>query len=341
MKKTFPLVSIIISNYNGVKLNILRDCLESFRHIDYPNYELILVDNASTDKSLKVAKKILGKNPKFKIIKNPVNMYSQGLDLGFSAARGEYIAYFNNDLAIEKRYFHKLIEAFNKYSRLALVQGKLLWYFDHQIIDSAGETMDIFGNPVTIGNKIKDDGQFDRNEEILSASGSACMLKRSIFKDIGQYDPYYGIGYEDMDLALRLRYKGFIVMRIPSAICYHKRGTTDLSAMVRIRVKWHFNKNRLATMIKNYPLSTLLEALPVTLFIYMGIMIYDAFVKRNLDLSLTRPSSVFWVLKNLPRIIEERRKIRKDANFSGDRKTFSLFASPNLFQKFSALILQK
>src|SRR3989344_1727361 len=313
MKKTFPLVSIIISNYNGVKLNILRDCLESFRHIDYPNYELILVDNASTDKSLKVAKKILGKNPKFKIIKNPVNMYSQGLDLGFSAARGEYIAYFNNDLAIEKRYFHKLIEAFNKYSRLALVQGKLLWYFDHQIIDSAGETMDIFGNPVTIGNKIKDDGQFDRNEEILSASGSACMLKRSIFKDIGQYDPYYGIGYEDIDLA----------------------------AMVRIRVKWHFNKNRLATMIKNYPLSTLLEALPVTLFIYMGIMIYDAFVKRNLDLSLTRPSSVFWVLKNLPRIIEKRRKITKDANFSGDRKTFSLLASPNLFQKFSALILQK
>ena len=265
MKKTFPLVSIIISNYNGVKLNILRDCLESFRHIDYPNYELILVDNASTDKSLKVAKKILGKNPKFKIIKNPVNMYSQGLDLGFSAARGEYIAYFNNDLAIEKRYFHKLIEAFNKYSRLALVQGKLLWYFDHQIIDSAGETMDIFGNPVTIGNKIKDDGQFDRNEEILSASGSACMLKRSIFKDIGQYDPYYGIGYEDMDLALRLRYKGFIVMRIPSAICYHKRGTTDLSAMVRIRVKWHFNKNRLATMIKNYPSDLLLKTLPVTI----------------------------------------------------------------------------
>ncbi|MDO8637954.1 MAG: glycosyltransferase, partial [Candidatus Daviesbacteria bacterium] len=105
----------MISNYNGAKLNILQDCLTSFKKIDYPNYELILVDNASTDNSIDIATKVLGKNPRFKIIKNPINIYSQGLNLGIKAAKGEYVAYFNNDVAIEKGYFHKLIESFDKY----------------------------------------------------------------------------------------------------------------------------------------------------------------------------------------------------------------------------------
>lgn len=333
-----PLISIVVSNYNGAKINILKDCLTSLKKIDYSNYEIILVDNASNDDSVKIAQEMMGKNPKFKIIQNSVNMYSQGLNLGLEAAKGEFVAYFNNDIALEKGYFHNLIKAFNCYPKLALAQGKLLWFYDHSIIDSAGESMDIFGNPVTIGYRSPDIRQYDKEEEILSASGSACVLKKTTLKKVGRYDPSYGIGYEDMDLALRLRHKGYQVMRIPTAICYHKRGATDLSSMVRIKVKWHFNKNRIATMIKNYPIGLLSVSLPVTVLIYFGIMLQE-WLSGKFSLGITRVTSLFWILFNLPYLLQQRKKIRKSATKKSDNRMLNLFALVNLIGKAKLVLL--
>ena len=338
---TWPEVSIVVSNYNGAKLNVLEECLESFKKIDYPNYEIILVDNASTDDSLAVAKKVIGKNPRFKIIRNRVNMYSLGLNLGLKASKGDYVAYFNNDLVIEKKYFLKLITAFKKYPKLALAQGKLLWYFDRSIIDSAGESMDVFGNPVTIGYKVKDEGQFDKEEEILSASGSACIFRKSVLVRIGGYAPYFGIGYEDMDLALRLQSRGFTIMRIPQALCYHKRGSTDLSPEVRVEVRWHFNKNRLATMIRNYPLNLLLTFLPGTFIIYFGSMVWETIALRNAPLAATRPRAFIWVVKHLPSLLTERKESRKLATPRDDQKILRLFSSANVADKIKAVVLDE
>lgn len=336
-----PKISIIVSNYNGAKLDILEDCLTSFKKIDYPSYEIILIDNASTDNSINIAIKVLGKNPLFRIIKNPVNIYSQGLNLGLNAAQGEYVAYFNNDVAIEKRYFHKLIEAFDKYPRLALAQGKLLWYFDHRIIDSAGETMDIYGNPVTLGNKSLDTHQFDKDEEILSASGSAGIIRKKFLKEVGVYAPDFGIGYEDMDLGLRIRQKGFSIMRIASAICYHKRGATDLAEMVRIKVRFNFNKNRLSTMIRNYSLFLFIKSLPVTILIYLGSFIWEVFTNKNLALALTRLQSILYVVLHLPQLLKERRNIRKDVTGKRDSEIIELFAKADIMGKIKAVILDK
>lgn len=339
MTNRFSLISIIISNYNGVKLDILQECLKSFKKVNYPNYEIILVDNASTDDSIKMAQKILGKDPRFKIIQNPVNMYSEGLNLGLNAANGEFIAYFNNDVVLEKNYFNELVKAFRRYPALALAQGKLLWYFDHKVIDSAGETMDIYGNPVTIGYKTADTHKFDNEEEILSASGSACIFRKSVLKEIGGYPPGFGIGYEDMDVALRLRRRGFTVMRIPSAICYHKRGATDLSSLVRIKVRWHFNKNRLSTMIRNYPLSLLISTLPVTILIYLGSFVWEVLTSKNIFLALTRLQAVFWIIVNLPALIKERSSIYKSKR--RDEEILKLFVRADIRGKIKAVISDK
>lgn len=341
MTERYPLISIIISNYNGAKLNILQECLESFKRIDYPNFELFLVDNASTDNSLEVAKKIFGKDPRLKLISNPVNMYSQGVNLGFREARGEYIALFNNDIGVGKCYLQKLLAAFKKYPKLAYAQGKLLWYFDHSIIDSAGETMDIYGNPVTIGYKLKDEHQFDQEEEILSATGAASLIKMEALRKVGEYDPQYGIGYEDMDHSLRFRHKGFTIMRIPSAVCYHKRGVTDLSSDVRIKVRWHFNKNRLSTMIRNYPLPLLIKAIPVTLLIYLGSMVWEIIAHKNIPLALSRPQAIFWVALNLPKLLKERRKISDSVIVQNSKKILKLFAPSDIGGKTLAVISDK
>lgn len=339
--KRWPKVSIIISNYNGLQLNLVIESLSSILNCDYPNYEVLLVDNASTDRSVEAVKRKFGKNRRLKIILNPVNMYSQGLNLGLDNATGEYIAFFNNDIEFKSGYFQKVIQAFKKYPKVHLIQGKIVYYYDHKILDSVGETMDIYGNPITIGAWTADDGTFNKLSDILSASGSASVIRKEAIKLIGKFDEDYGIGYEDMDLALRLRLKGLKVLYIPDAIIYHKRGKTDLSPLIRVRVRKQFNKNRIATMIKNYPATLLMRTLPVTIFLYTGAAVWEIFVKRKVNLGLTRFTAMFWIIMNIPSLFKKRFDIRGDINKKGEEHMLSLLSNRTLFESFLSFVRAK
>lgn len=333
MKKD-PKFSMIVSNLNGMNLNILSDCLKSLLKPNYDNWELIVVDNNSSDNSVEYVKKIFKGKSNCHLVQNPVNMYSQGLNLGATKASGEYLAFFNNDVALHKNYFSEILKAFKDNNNLAIVQGKLLNYFDRNKIDSAGESMDKYGNPVTIGAGERDSGQYDKPEEILSASGSACVIKKSIFLKIGKYDPDYGIGYEDMDLALRARRLGYIVKRYPKAIIYHKRASTDLAEFIRVRVKWNFNKNRITTMIKNYPISILFLTLPITIILYIGIALYEWIVRKKWIIGWVRITSIFYLITNIHNTIKKRSVINKLGAKDLSIKDLSLFSPKSIFSLF-------
>lgn len=337
----WPKVSIIISNYNGLQLNLVIDSLTSVLNCDYPNYEVFLIDNASTDNSVSLVKRKFGKDKKLKIIRNSVNMYSQGLNLGIENSDGEYIVFFNNDIEFKYGYLQKIVNLFGKDPKVALIQGKLLYFYDHEIIDSAGETMDMYGNPMTIGAGERDLGQYDRQTQILSASGSASVIRRSVVNIVGDFDPDYGIGYEDMDLALRLRLKGFKVLYLPDAVIYHKRGKTDLSNIVRVKVRWHFNKNRLATMIKNYPILLLIKALPITILLYIASGLWEIFIKRKFSLGLTRFTAIIWVLRNILILLEKRFAIRVDIKKYGEEGILNLLSNMSLFKSFLSFVRAK
>ncbi len=336
----YPSVSIIVSNLNGRKLNLLEDCIGSLMNPGYKNWELIVVDNNSNDDSVSYLKRRFKGKDNCHLVRNPVNMYSQGLNLGAEKATGEYLAYFNNDVALKRGYFQELIRQLEKDRKIAIAQGKLINLYNPKNIDSAGETMDIYGNPETIGHKVEDCGQYDKIEEILSASGSACVMKRSVFEKLGKYDPDYGIGYEDMDLALRARRLGYKVKRFPKAVIYHKRASTDLAEFIRIKVKWHFNKNRLTTMIKNYSLPLLFKALPVALLLYFGIGIYEWAVRRNWKIGWVRFTAIFWVFTHLPHIIAKRQATDKLGSKPLGEKELKLFSEKSLlvlFKDFASL----
>lgn len=330
----WPKVSIVVSNYNGLKLDLVLHSLSSILKADYPNFEVILVDNASTDNTVSQVMRKFSKDKRLKIIKNSVNMYSQGLNLGLANSDGVYVVFFNNDIEFKSGYLQKVVGLFRKEPQAALIQGKLLYFYDHKIIDSAGETMDIYGNPITIGAGEKDSDKYNRQTQILSASGSASVIRRSALDIIGNFDSDYGIGYEDMDLALRLRLNGFRILYLPDAVIYHKRGQTDLSAMVRVKVRWHFNKNRLATMIKNYPILLLIKALPITILLYILAGLWEIFIKRKVSLGITRFSAIFWVVKNFPGLLKKRFFIRAEIDKKGEESMLNLLSNRSLFQSF-------
>lgn len=332
---SWPKVSVVMSNYNGMKLNLLMESLSSILANDYPNLEVILVDNASTDDSVKVAK---NKFSHLKIIKNPVNMYSQGLNLGIKSSTGDYVAFFNNDVVVKNGHFQKFIKFLEKQSDIALAQGKLLSYYDHKVIDSAGETIDAFGTPITIGAGRPAKGNCNKTKEVLSVSGSCSILRKSVISEIGYFDEDYGIGYEDLDLALRVWMRGYKVIYFPKVLAFHKRGATDLSPMVRIKVRWHFNKNRIVTLIKNYPVSFIIKNLPLTIFIYFAAGIWEMLIKRRLRLGFTRFSALVWAFLHLPQILQKRNKIQAVVRESGKRKILNLLYDKSIVNSFSSFI---
>ncbi len=338
MASHYPLVSLIVSNLNGMNLNILADCLKSVMASTYKNWELIVVDNNSNDSSVEFVKKLFKGKKNCHLIQNPVNMYSQGLNLGAKAAKGEFLAYFNNDVAIPKGYFETMVKQFETYPNVAIAQAKLVNYFDRKKIDSAGETMDIYGNPITIGAGDADQGQFDQSEDILSCSGSACMIRRSVFEKLGGYDDDYGIGYEDMDLALRARRMGYAVKRFSKVVVFHKRASTDLAAFVRIKVKWHFNKNRLATMLKNYPPMLLVRALPVTIVLYIGIGFYEWFVRKNWQIGWVRFTAMGWAAEHLGDVLTKRQEIFDKGAKPLSLNDIGLFSPKSIRELFSDFV---
>lgn len=333
-----PKVSMIVSNFNGIQLNLIKDCINSLTKPNYSNWELVVIDNSSSDSSVAYLKNRLKGYKNSLIVANQINMYSQGLNLGARYASGKYLAYFNNDTSITKKYLVNLVREFERDDKLAIAQGKLLNYKNHTKIDSAGETMDIFGNPHSLGSGEKDKGQYDAPGDILSASGSACMIRKNIFEKLGGYDNIFGIGYEDMDLALRARRCGYKIKRFPKAIVYHKRGATDLAPFIRTEVKWHFNKNRLITMLKNYPVWLLFISLPVTILLYKLIILYEWIIQRNWNMGRVRLTSLIWVIFHLPDILVSRNKIKKIGAKSLSKKDYALFSSKSLFSNFRQFI---
>lgn len=340
MKKTktkWPRVTVVVSNYNGVKLNLLQEAISELLKNDYPNLEVILVDNASTDDSVRIARK---KYPKLEIVQNPVNMYSQGLNLGIKNSTGEYVAFFNNDVVVENGYFQKFIKFLTENPDVVLAQGKLLSYYNHNVIDSAGETIDPFGTPITIGAGMNADN-FDSQREVLSVSGSCSILRKSAIQSIGFFDEDYGIGFEDLDLALRAWSRGFKVIYFSAVQAFHKRGATDLSDMVRVKVRWHFNKNRIITMVKNYPLSFLLRNLPVTILIYITAGLWEIIIKRKTQLGLTRFTALFWVFLHLGEILDKRQAVQNKAKKRGKGMITKLLYDKTIINSFGSFVKTK
>jgi GT2 family glycosyltransferase len=331
MIESTPSISFVVSNYNGLKLGLIRDCLLSLMKIDYNDYEVIVVDNASTDGSAQKIRDEFEFFPRLKVIENPINVYSKGLNLGLLAAEGELVIFLNNDLVIRPDYARSMARFFKDRHDLAIAMGKIMRWDNRMIIDRVGDSMDLSGNPWLIGSKQLDNGQFNSPMEILSAGTTAACVKKTLIQEIGMFDENYHIGYEDMDLALRAHIHGDLVLYNPEAVVYHMGAATDSRKEMVAKVKFHFDKNRVATLIKDYEMMNMLKALSLVSFFYTLAFMGEIFAKRRPDLALARARAVAWVIRAMPLVVRSRRQVqelvrrRPDASFLRlMRKNYSL-----------------
>ncbi len=304
-----PLVSIIILNYNGLRLGHLRTVLDSVLSTNYPNFEIILVDNGSSDESVEY---VMRNYKNVKIIKLRKNYgSSMGYMVGALHAKGKYIAILNNDVEVHPNWLNPLVDYLEKNPYIAAADPKFKSYFHRDRFEdsaAAGRWIDYFGNNYTRGVNEIDYGQYDKPVYIM---GVLTFFRKDILIRSGGFDPYFIFGYEDIDLGWRLYLMGYKVLYVPYSVIYHKSGGTTRDSVKRLSPGFYYlaKRNRLIALFKNYSILNMFFAIFATLLEYMALITY--FMYRNeKEYARSVVIAVYRFFRNLRSIAKRRVRVQ-------------------------------
>ena len=242
--------SIIIPNWNGA--HHLTTCLDSLRRQSYPDFEVIVVDNGSTDGSLEL---LARGYPEVRVVALPENRgFAGGVNAGIREAQGEIIAVFNNDAEADSRWLEELAEALARHPEAGAVTPKVLLFDWREVINTAGDFYGVDGVPGNRGVWQRDEGQFDREEYVFGAAGVAAAYRRAMLDEVGLFDEEFFSFCEDVDLAWRAQLAGWKCIYVPQAVVYHKLSATGGGKIA----SYYCGRNFIYVMAKNYP-TTLLK----------------------------------------------------------------------------------
>ena len=244
-----PPASIIIPNWNGA--HHLPTCLDSLRRQSYPSFEVIVVDNGSSDGSLE----LLGRDyPEMRVVTLPENRgFAGGVNAGIREAQGEIIAVFNNDAEADSRWLEKLAGALARYPEAGMATPKVLLFDRREVINTAGDFYGVDGVPGNRGVWQRDEGQFDLEEYVFGAAGVAAAYRRAMLDEVGLFDEEFFSFCEDVDLAWRAQLAGWKCVYVPTAVVYHKLSATGGGKIA----SYYCGRNFIYVIAKDYPTSLL------------------------------------------------------------------------------------
>ncbi len=298
-------VSIIILNYNGGK--IIRKCLESVYKQRYGNFEVIVVDNGSTDGSLtEISKKF----PKVKIVKSHKNLgFAQGNNFGYKKAKGDLILFLNNDKIVDRNFLSPLVEKITSSSEIGAIQPKILQFPNKYLIDSVGSYFILTGFLYHFGHNKKDQKKYNSESYIFSMKGACMLFKREVLKNTGLFDKDYFAYFEETDLCQRTWISGYKVLYLPSSKIYHMGGETVKNISGSF-IQYHSYKNRIYTYLKNLDAKTIIKIVPLHIFLCELISLLYLFTFK-FSLFAAVQKAILWNIYNLPRLKNERIKIER------------------------------
>ncbi len=245
MTHGFPLLSVIIPNWNGARH--LPTCLDSLRRQTYPHLEVILVDNASRDESVALVRRDY---PHVVLVQLDENLgLTGGINRGVQAARGELIAPLNNDTEVAPGWAEALVTALLDHPEAGMSASKMLLFDRRDTLHSAGDAYGVDGIPVNRGVWQKDEGQFDDDEYIWGGCGGAVAYRRAMLDDIGLLDEDLFMYCEDVDLNWRAQLAGYRCVFAPQAVVYHHLSATGGGEIA----SYYTGRNTLWVLAKNYP----------------------------------------------------------------------------------------
>src|SRR5215208_758401 len=218
-------VSIVIPNLNGQKY--LGDCIDAIYQIDFPReeYEIIVVDNASTDNSCALIRSMY---PDVILIQAEKNLgFARGCNAGIKNSSGKYIVLLNNDTVVNVNWLKELVVVVDSDQDIAIVGSKLLFKENPNQIQNAASFLTDRGDGGDLGAHLPDEGQYDTTREAMAVCGASMLIKRELIEDIGALDEDFFAYYEDMDLCYRTRLYGKKIVFAPKSVVCHVHAATS------------------------------------------------------------------------------------------------------------------
>lgn len=248
--RTPPVASVIIPNWNGRQH--LATCLDALRAQAFRDFEVILVDNGSTDNSQALVR---ANYPEVDIVALGENRgFTGACNAGYEASRGDYVILLNNDTEAVPGWLGTVVDTFEKHPKVGIIAGKLLLFDERHRFHAAGDIYRTDGIPGNRGFGQQDTGQYDRVEPVFSACGAAAAYRREMLNEIGFLDDAFYFSCEDVDLAWRAQLAGWEVLYVPEAVVYHKLKASGGSGATS---SYYDGRNFLYLIWKNYPTSLL------------------------------------------------------------------------------------
>lgn len=258
--------SIVIPNLNGA--GWLRDSIESIWAQTEQDFELIVVDNASTDESLAIAQSYVGRT-NYTLIQNSRNTgFSYAVNQGIKAAAGEYVVLFNNDAFAEPDWLAQLIQTAETDDKIFAVQSFMIRHFERELADDAGDYATLFGWACKRGDGLYAK-RYTKPCRIFSACGGASLYRKSILDEIGLFDELFFAYFEDVDISWRANSLGYKNRFCPSAKCYHICGATTGAVRYNEFKSVQSGRNSILLPYKNMPLLMFIVNFPFLLLGYL------------------------------------------------------------------------
>lgn len=313
LTESSPTASVIVLNHNGSQF--LEGCLSSLAGQTFADFELIVVDNGSTDNSVKIAEDYVarGKIGRLRLIANPRNLgYSEGNNVGAAHALGKYLIFLNNDTYVHADWLRELVSFLEREPTVAACQSKIV-LAETKAVQELGNTMDQYGF-TSLGVKANRD-QNVLIDEFFYVSGACFAVRKQLFASCGGFDKKLFILHEDMDLSWRLRLLGHKLACVCSSVCYHFGG----GSLRRISVptlRYYDVRNRLRVLLKNYALPTNVGRILLSVaFGFLELAFSAVKLKEPRTLSLWT-NALLWNVHFIGDTLAERRRVQSMRQFS-------------------------
>lgn len=322
------LISVVVVNFNGERF--IKNCLDSLLKTDYPNFEIIVVDNNSVDKSVEILDGFRD-NPEIKIVLLDYNLhFAGGNNVGATVSKGKYVVFLNNDTEVDQNWLSELAKVFQVDENVSAVQCLLLG-FDRKSINNIGGTVDYCAKlvPATYLWAMNKDAA---NElRLFFGCGAALGVRRSLLEKIGFFDT--DLPTDEVDLCWRINLSGGHIVLAPKAIVYHFCGGAFGQALSKQRI-FFAETAACYGILKNYEFHNVLFVLPYYVFFFIAAVGVDVLVRHRLDLTLFRLKAYVHVMRNLRVIFQKRAQVQTCIRQVSDAELRKLMVRPN-FRYFS------
>lgn len=260
-------VTIIIPNYNGLKF--MEPCMKALETQSDKNFELLVVDNGSTDGSVDWLKE--HEIPTIYLEEN--TGFSGAVNVGIRHARTPYVILLNNDTEPEPDYVKELVRLMDQSPRIFSASSKMIQLHQRELMDDAGDMYSVLGWAYQrgVGQSIK---KYDKPRTVFAACAGAAIYRRKVFDEIGGFDEAHFAYLEDIDVGYRARIHGYENVYCPAAVVYHVGSGTSGSKYNSFKVKLAA-RNNIYLNYKNMPAFQLLfNSIPILLGIFVKYLFF-------------------------------------------------------------------